>query len=222
MLDPALTDLPPQQFWENLYRTNRTSSSGVPSRVLVQFLEFRPAGRALELGCAHGDDAIWLAQQGWQVTGVDISETVIVRARANVDSRGLADSVRLERRDLTTSFPTGKFDLVNALFLQSPVDFPRVAVLKRAAGSVSPGGLLLIASHGSAAPWSWSGTETVFPTPQEAFAELGLDTDHWSPQFIGNLDRLANGPDGQQAMVKDTVLVIERKLLDRSAVALAG
>jgi len=31
-------------------------------------------GKALDLGCAEGADAIWLAQRGWQVTGVDIAQ----------------------------------------------------------------------------------------------------------------------------------------------------
>lgn len=68
-------------FWEAHYKSKAGPSGGRPSAALVRFTEGRAPGRALDLGCARGDDAIWLAGQGWRVTGVDVSETALVAAR---------------------------------------------------------------------------------------------------------------------------------------------
>jgi 2-polyprenyl-3-methyl-5-hydroxy-6-metoxy-1,4-benzoquinol methylase len=79
---------------------------------LTRFVEGRRKGRALELGCARGDDAIWLARQGWKVTGVDISEAALEAARLAAAAQGVAAGVQFERHDLAESFPEGTFDLV--------------------------------------------------------------------------------------------------------------
>ena len=153
MPNPKLTNQSSAEFWETHYATKRTGSSGTPGKLLVRFSEKLKPGRALDLGCAHGDDALWLARRGWRVTGVDVSETVIGRATARAGAIGVADRTCFERHDLSWTFPTGEFDLVTALYLHSE-DFPRSAVLRRAALAVAPGGLLLIVAHASFPPWS--------------------------------------------------------------------
>ncbi len=63
---------------------------------LVKMVEQLPVGgcRALDIGCGTGDNALWLAGKGFQVTGVDISSRAIEEARtkalqSNVESRFL-------------------------------------------------------------------------------------------------------------------------------------
>ena len=90
----------PQTFWDRVYAGKTKPSGGRPSFTLTHFIEGRPKGRALELGCARGDDAIWLAQQGWSVTGVDISEAALEAARLAASSAGVESSVHFERHDL--------------------------------------------------------------------------------------------------------------------------
>ncbi len=211
MNDINPNNLPPAEFWETHYATKKLGSSGTPSVLLVHFAEMRQPGRALDLGCAHGDDALWLAGRGWQATGVDISETVIARAATRAESLGFADRARFERHDLSQTFPEGAFDLVTAFFLQSPVDFPRPEVLSRASRAVAPGGLLLIVAHASVPPWSWSDPDERFPTAEETFAELTLDTDKWLRTFVGSSEREAKGPDGQEAVVSDSVIALTRR-----------
>ncbi len=70
-------------YWENFYQERERVWSGNPNVFLVRELEPAPAGTALDLGCAEGADAIWLAERGWQVTGVDVSDTALGRARAH-------------------------------------------------------------------------------------------------------------------------------------------
>jgi SAM-dependent methyltransferase len=200
-----------EAFWEQRYAGMVKPSGGRPSAVLTRFVADRNPGRALELGCARGDDAIWLAQQGWTVTGVDVSGSALRAARAAAEAACVTERTEFLRHDLEQSLPGGSFDLVAAMFLYSPVPLDRAAVLRRAAAAVSPGGLLLIASHGSRAPWSWASPDTVFPTAQQELSMLALEPEGWRDVFVGPISRQATGPGGQQADVIDAVIAIERR-----------
>jgi chemotaxis protein methyltransferase CheR len=158
-----------EDFWDAHYRANQRVWSGRPNAVLVDVVEPLPPGSALDLGCAEGADAIWLAARGWRVTAADVSSTALKRAEAH--AADLSVAVDFQRHDLGRTFPEGTFDLVSAQYLQSPVEFPRADVLRRAAAAVAPGGLLLVVEHGSAAPWSWH-QDAVFPTPEESLATI--------------------------------------------------
>ena len=62
----------PLDFWEERYASKSQIWSGRPNSTLVELIGHRAPGRALDLGCGEGGDAIWLAERGWQVTAVDI------------------------------------------------------------------------------------------------------------------------------------------------------
>ncbi|MFD7645977.1 FAD-dependent oxidoreductase [Kitasatospora sp. NPDC059795] len=135
------------EFWENRYGRSEQIWSGRPNASLTREVADLAPGHALDLGCGEGGDAIWLAQQGWQVTAVDISQVALDRAAARAAVEGVADRISWQRTDLAHAFPTGSYDLVSAQFLHSPAEFPRERVLRSAAAAVAPGGTLLIVSH---------------------------------------------------------------------------
>lgn len=199
-----------EEFWDNHYRKLTSEPSGRPSAILVQYVGNLAPGRSLDLGSSRGDDVIWLARQGWRATGVDVSATAVATAAGRAEQAGLRDRTRFEQHDLAATFPDGEFDLITALFFQSPVEFPRTAVLQRAADAVASGGLLLIVEHASAAPWSWS-QDAIFPTAEETLSSLQLAKGQWTTVFVGTPERLANGPNSQTAMVKDNVLALRRR-----------
>ncbi|MHC8494801.1 class I SAM-dependent methyltransferase [Thalassospira sp. SM2505] len=205
------TGMDPRTFWEETYEKASPVTSGKPSAVLERFVKDRPVGRALELGCGKGDDAVWLAKNGWEVTAVDISETALGYARSNASRNGVKDRIAFEAHDLNNSLPDGMFDLVTAQFLQSPVKFAREKILNRASQQLSLGGLLLITSHGSRPSWSWVAEGTVFPTPQQALDALLLDMREWDPVTVDNFERMATGPKGEKGKVTDTVIALERR-----------
>jgi 2-polyprenyl-3-methyl-5-hydroxy-6-metoxy-1,4-benzoquinol methylase len=68
--------------WDARYRERNTPMwSGRPNgRVVAEVARLAP-GRVLDVGCGEGADAVWLAQRGWIVTAIDISEVAIPRAR---------------------------------------------------------------------------------------------------------------------------------------------
>jgi SAM-dependent methyltransferase len=132
--------------WDARY-TERDGAmwSGRPNgRLLAEVADLTP-GRALDVGCGEGADAIWLAQRGWTVTAIDVSEVAIKRAIAAAELAGA--EVEWVRGDaLATSFPAGSFDLVS---LQYPA-LPKAAgesAVHALLDAVRPGGLLLAVYH---------------------------------------------------------------------------
>ena len=77
-------------FWEELYRKKDRIWSGKVNAVMAAIVGDLPAGRALDLGCGEGGDAVWLAQRGWTVTAVDVSQLALDRAAAHAQDLGLS------------------------------------------------------------------------------------------------------------------------------------
>ena len=201
-----------ERFWDDHYRSVvHQPWNGQANAVLAQVAPSFSPGRAMDLGCGDGGDAIWLAQRGWRVTGVDISATVLERARAQVAAAGLSDQVEFQRHDVTESLPDGVFELIAATHFQSPVDFPRSQVVRSAARLLAPGGVLLVVDHASTAPWSWNQDPDLrFPTPEATLAEIDLDPAEWAVEIVETRDREAIGPNGLTATVTDNVMMVRR------------
>ena len=119
--------------------------SGRPNgRLVVDVADLTP-GRALDVGCGEGADAIWLARRGWTVTAIDVSEVAVSRAREAAELAGAA--VEWVCGDaLQTPFPARSFDLLSLQYpaLPKAAGEPAVQLLLDA---VRPGGLLLAVYH---------------------------------------------------------------------------
>lgn len=199
-----------QEFWEAHYGGRERVWSGRANAVLVEMVDPLAPGTALDLGCGEGGDAVWLARRGWSVTAVDVSATALGRVRELAAREGVAERVRVERHDLAESLPAGRFDLVSAQFLQSPLELPRDRVLRAAAERVAPGGLLLVVEHGSAPSWSRA-HEHRFPTPREILDPLGLSPRQWRPERLDTPERVATGPNGETGTLVDVVVAVRRR-----------
>lgn len=135
------------EMWDDRYRESDRIWSGNPNVVLVREVEGLTPGRALDLGCGEGADAVWLARWGWKVTATDISRVALERAAVHAAEADVADRIDWQWHDLGASFPEGEYDLVSAQFLHSMGDLPRERILRRAALAVAPGGVLLVVGH---------------------------------------------------------------------------
>jgi SAM-dependent methyltransferase len=201
-----------RQAWEEHYGEHERVWSGRVNVRLAELVDAMTPGRALDLGCGEGADAMWLAERGWHVTAVDISQTALDRAAADAAARDVPGSIDFRRHDLTESFPEGVFDLVSAQFLHSTVPMDRAAVLRRAAAAVAPGGTLLVVDHGAAPPWSkLDYHHHEFPSPAQVVESLNLDERQWDRVRVETVDRDAVGPDGQQAVLTDNVIVLRHR-----------
>ena len=81
-----------ETYWEQRYQYGHIPwDTGKPDFNLISMVLRRPimACRTLEIGCGTGSNAIWLAQNGFTVTGTDISETAIQMANDNALMKGV-------------------------------------------------------------------------------------------------------------------------------------
>lgn len=213
-----MTQQTAREFWDERYGESERIWSGRVNQVLGEVAPALTPGRALDLGSGEGGDAIWLAQHGWRVTGVEISPTAVARARLAAAELGVPEDllhwVTADLADLQAWNEGSSYELVTASFLQSPLDLPRAEVLRQAAALVAPGGMLLVISRAAAPPWS-SGqghdhARLDFPTPSSELADLELEEGLWDVHVAEVRTRDAVGPDGQQAVLDDTVVLVGR------------
>jgi SAM-dependent methyltransferase len=210
-MDSSSTDA--KEHWEQRYSERDRVWSGQVNVRLAEVVPTLDAGRALDLGCGEGADACWLAERGWTVVAVDISDTALQRAAAEADARGHGDRIEFTQCDLSDGFPDGTFDLISAQFLHSMIPFDRPRVLKRAAGAVRPGGTLLIVDHASAPPRMAKSDHHhhEFPSAEEVVGSLDLDDGEWERIRMESTERQATGPDGEVATWVDNVIVLRRR-----------
>ena len=134
------------EHWDARYQERDGKMwSGRPNGRLVAETSALEPGRALDVGCGEGADAIWLATRGWEVTAIDVSSVAIERARAAAEEVGT--SVEWIAGDvLARPLEAGSFDLVS---LQYPA-LPKAAgeaSIRALLQSVRHGGLLLAVYH---------------------------------------------------------------------------
>jgi SAM-dependent methyltransferase len=132
--------------WDARYREGDGAMwSGRPNGRLVAEVAALTPGRALDVGCGEGADAIWLAQRGWTVTAIDISEVAICRAR-EASHPAVASVEWICGNALQTPLPARSFDLVSMQYPALPKAAGEAAV-RRLLDTVRPGGLLLAVYH---------------------------------------------------------------------------
>ena len=110
--------MPSRQLLFNvMYRVGFAPWDGHPLaesvRDLIEGQNALPAGRAIELGCGTGDNCIYLAKHGWQVTGVDFVAKAVDKARTKAAANEVA--VKFARADVTRLSSEGvgsNFDLI--------------------------------------------------------------------------------------------------------------
>lgn len=197
------------QFWEERYRSSQRVWSGRVNPRLPELAAGLPPGRALDLGCGEGADALWLAERGWDVVAVDVSATALQRAVEAASERNLLSRIDFQGHDLNETFPHGSFDLISAQYFHSPARLDREAVLRRAAERVNPGGVLLIVDHGAPPPWAQHDGHHL-PGIEEVLASLPLHEPQWAQPRIETVDREMVGPNGEVGTMTDNVMVLRR------------
>jgi len=159
--------------WDERYAaTGEELWSGRANGVLIAELSGQRPGRALDVGCGEGGDAIWLARRGWEVTGVDVSAVALERAAAAATAAGVtvewicADIGGMEP-------PTRGYDLVSVHYpaLRHGRGDPAIQALL---GVTAPGGTLVVGHAPLDAEWSRAhGFEiTDFVQPAEIVVHL--------------------------------------------------
>jgi tellurite methyltransferase len=83
--------------WDERYRAEENSAnlSATATPLLVESASQLPPGRALDLACGTGRNALWLAQRGWSVTAVDGSPTAIETLRSRAVQLGVTVNTQI-------------------------------------------------------------------------------------------------------------------------------
>jgi SAM-dependent methyltransferase len=109
---------------------------------VVDIAAGKTPGKALELGCGVGQNAVWLARRGWVVTAVDVSPGNVAEAREAAERAGV--SLVLQVAELAGYRPASRFDLVVSTYSLPARGFGRGRMLDMAAAAVAPGGTILL------------------------------------------------------------------------------
>lgn len=158
--------------WDQRYAAREQLWSGQPNGALVAAVAGLTPGRALDVGCGEGADAVWLAGSGWDVTALEVSGVALQRAAGHARDAGV--TVRWVHAELAQArLPPASFDLVSALYpalLRSSDAAAERALLS----PVAPNGVLLLVHH--------AGIETHQPQ------DCGLDpADYVWPSMVAAL-----------------------------------
>lgn len=187
------SDAPPgERAWDQRYAENPWSTE--PDPALIELVGSVVPGKALDLGCGPGRNAVWLATQNWDVTGVDASGVGLAQARERAADAGV--SLTLVKADLLAYRPpTAQFDLVVIanIHLAPP---ERERLFADAAAALALGGHLFVVGHhldslGRAGP----------PDPVRLYTEERL-RDLFPTLRVDRLERHERSPEpGEQPLV---------------------
>ena len=190
-----------REFWEQLWsNTLREHPDKVarraPNASLVAQLANLPPGRALDAGCGHGAESLWLAARGWQVVAVDFSAAALAQGRATALAAGEEIAARIDwiEGDLASwkSEPE-RYDLVVCLHVH--IAGPVEEMVRRMAEGVAPGGMLFLAGHRSLDPDTGVATATTKQVQVSVeSAVAALEPAAWEFITADERPRVVNGP----------------------------
>jgi SAM-dependent methyltransferase len=197
-----------RDFWEQLWsRTLRERAGDVARRppnahLTAEARGLRP-GLALDAGCGHGSDSLWLAAHGWQVTAIDFSTAALAHARSTAEAAGrdVAERVDWVEADLASWTPQrGHYDLVACLYVHVAGSVEEM--VRRMGAGVAPGGTLLLVGHRPVDP------QTGAATPAAGQVQVSVETaipalDHhrWEVDVAEDRPRAAAGS-GVDAVIR--------------------
>ncbi len=152
-----------------------------PNAHLTAAVENLRPGLALDAGCGHGSDTLWLAARGWRVTAVDFSATALAHGRSTADAlgAGVAERVDWVEGDLATWTPEpGHYDLVICLYVHVAGSVEEM--VRRMAAGVAPGGTLLLVGHRPIDPDTGAATAAADQVQVSVdAAAAALDSEDW-------------------------------------------
>ncbi len=175
-----------RDFWQQLWsQTLREHADKVAQRPPNAYLTTEVAtltpGRALDAGCGHGAEALWLAAHGWQVTALDFAAAALSHGRSLAAAVGaeFAERITWIEGDLATWAPEPRhYDLVVCLYVHVPGSVEHM--VRRMAGGVASQGTLLMVGHRPIDPGTGAATAAAnqVQVSVEA-ARAALDADDW-------------------------------------------
>src|SRR5690625_3066988 len=205
-------------YWEHHWehRWNPTTSNGVRELPVNPYLATETAhlhpGTALDAGCGTGAEAIWLAEQGWQVTAADISHTALTTAQARAAATDAITPIYWVEADLVRWEPERTWDLVVTCYAHP--DIGQLPFYQPIASWVTPGGTLLIVGHLHDHQHSEHQNDGHHGRPENASATVEaitslFDAPGWLIDTAHEHTRTVH-PDGAPVQLRDVIVRVQR------------
>jgi 2-polyprenyl-3-methyl-5-hydroxy-6-metoxy-1,4-benzoquinol methylase len=174
--------------FNNIYSNHREFFNAEPNALVVRTVRGLKPGKALDVAMGEGRNAVFLAKQGWDVTGYDISDQGMAIARDNAEKAGSKiQTVLATHKDF--DYGVDRWDLI--VMTYSLVNMDDAAFLKRLTASLKPGGILILEQPNSGG--SGKGPKNAllgsFPDLRVLFYEDTVATAEWG-HFQARIGRL--------------------------------
>lgn len=131
-----------RERWNRKYAAGEGPAHFQPKEFLLEHAGLLAGGRALDVACGFGGNALYLARRGYRVDGVDISEVGLVQAQSEARERGLQDKIQFIQADVGRWWVAPeRYDLILVFFYLNRGLMPRLAQ------GLRPGGLLFEANR---------------------------------------------------------------------------
>lgn len=188
--------------WDQVYRDTDRLWSGAPNQALVSEVDRLERGRALDVGCGEGADALWLAAHGWEVTALDPSLVALERGQRAAEEAGLL--IEWVAGEIgSRSMPHNDYQLVSSFYVPLLKDTPALEALT---ALVAPGGRLLVVHHADFEPKHGHIDPEQLLTPDDVAAGLG---DGWTVEVLERRPRTVT--EGAGAHHLDDVVLLARR-----------
>lgn len=168
-------------LWDKVYAGNNPIFLQTPSAVVVKAIEGRKPGKALDIGMGQGRNSVYLAAQGWDVTGFDPSSEGVRQAQSNAGKAGVRIHA-LVARDDEFDYGSGQWDLIVMTYVR---DLTKEDAA-RFAKALKPGGLVAY-ENGADQHNSVLGAFLDFQIVR--FEDVETTSD-WNPENKGRVQRL--------------------------------
>jgi 2-polyprenyl-3-methyl-5-hydroxy-6-metoxy-1,4-benzoquinol methylase len=99
------------ELWNRVLTAEKPRFNTNPNAFLMEMVKGRKPGKALDVGMGQGRNAIWLAQQGWDVTGFDPAEKAVALAKQNAEKAGVKLTTEIKGWE-DFDFGENRWDLV--------------------------------------------------------------------------------------------------------------
>lgn len=199
-----------ERRWTPAYGAGRPADSPA-NPYIADETRHLSSGTALDAGCGMGAEAIWLARNGWKVTGADTSPTVLSMAADYAREASVEDRLSWVEADLTVWEPSERWDLVITNYAHPAI--PQIEFYRRIAGWATPGGTVLIVGH------LHDPSAAASRHPREASATLDEITNlfvgpAWEIETARQESRLVTRPGGAIVALSDVVVRARRNEID--------
>ncbi|MET0825074.1 MAG: class I SAM-dependent methyltransferase [Acidimicrobiales bacterium] len=188
--------------WNDRYETAELVWSAAPNQFVVEVLADEPPGIGLDLACGEGRNAIWLAEQGWTMTGADFSAAGLAKAASLARARAVV--VTWVEADAVTWSGPAELDLGLVAYLHLPAA-EQAAALANLVAACRPGGLVVVVGHARLNLTEGYGgpqVPAILLEPDEVVADLGSVT----VERAEHVTRTVTTDDGDRTAI-DTLVV---------------